>query len=267
MDDTLAADLLRAWDAGTLIEPLPSRRGLDLPAAYGVADRLIALREARGERRVGWKIGFTNRTIWQRYGVHAPIWAPVWAGTLVGIDDADTSVSLAGLSQPRIEPEVVFGFRKPPAPDLGADALLDCIEWVAHGFEIVHTHCAGWRFDAAADTVADFALHGRLVIGPRVSVREWPTIAADLAALRISLHCDGRDIDAGAGHNVLDGPLHALVAWLRAMAQTTPQWRVQAGEFVTTGTLTDAWPLAPGQHWHTSLSEPRLSSLSLRTSA
>jgi len=265
MNDALAAELLRAWDTGTLIEPLPSQRGLDLPAAYGVAERLIGLREARGERRVGWKIGFTNRTIWQRYGVHAPIWAPVWDTTLIRMDDTAATASLTGLSQPRIEPEVVFGFRKAPAADLDAHELLDCIEWVAHGFEIVHTHCAGWRFAHAADTVADFALHGRLVIGPRVEVRGWPSIAGDLAALQVVLACDGHEVDRGAGHNVLDGPLQALAAWLRAMAQHTPHWRVQAGEFVTTGTITDAWPLSPGQRWTTTLSEPRLPGLTLHT--
>lgn len=267
MAETLAAELLRASDTGALVEPLPSRRGVDLAAAYGIADELIALREARGERRVGWKIGFTNRTIWQRYGVHAPIWAPVWDTTLAGTDLAEATVSLAPLSQPRIEPEVVFGFRKAPAPDADADALLDCIDWVAHGFEIVHTHCAGWRFEHAADTVADFALHGRLVVGHRVGVRDWPTLGADLAALRIALNCDGVEVDTGHGANVLDGPLHALAAWQRAMAHTTPSWRVQPGEVVTTGTLTDAWPLAPGQRWHTNLSEPRLRPLALRTTA
>jgi 2-keto-4-pentenoate hydratase len=265
MTDTLAQDLLGAWDAGTLIDPLPSRRGLDLSSAYDLAERLIRLREARGERRVGWKIGFTNRTIWQRYGVHAPIWAPVWDTTLIATDAADARVSLAGLSQPRIEPEVVFGFRKAPAPDLAADALLDCIEWVAHGFEIVQTHCAEWRFEHAADTVADFALHGRLVIGPRVPVRDWPSIADDLAALQLVLNCDGREIDRGLGRHVLDGPLHALAAWLRAMAQHTPHWRVQAGECVTTGTITDAWPLKVGQRWSATLSEPRLAGLTLHT--
>jgi 2-keto-4-pentenoate hydratase len=265
MRDTLAQELLRAWDAGTLIDPLPSQRGLDLPAAYALAERLIGLREARGERRVGWKIGFTNRTIWQRYGVHAPIWAPVWDTTLIGIDAADATLSLAGLSQPRIEPEVVFGFRKAPAADLAPAALLDCIDWVAHGFEIVQTHCAEWRFEHAADTVADFALHGRLLIGPRSEVRDWPQIADHLAALQLVLACDDREVDRGLGRHVLDGPLHALAAWLRAMAQDTPHWRVQAGEFVTTGTLTDAWPLSPGQRWSTTLSEPRLAGLTLHT--
>jgi 2-oxo-3-hexenedioate decarboxylase len=62
---------------------------------------------------------------------------------------------------------------------------------------------------------------------------------------------------------VLDGPLHALRHWLQAMAEHTPDWRVEPGQVVTTGTLTDAWPLKPGQRWHTLLSDPRLSALSL----
>jgi 2-oxo-3-hexenedioate decarboxylase len=39
---------------------------------------------------------------------------------------------------------------------------------------------------------------------------------------------------------------------------------VQAGDVVTTGTITDAWPLAPGQRWNTRLSDARLSPLSLQ---
>jgi 2-oxo-3-hexenedioate decarboxylase len=48
---------------------------------------------------------------------------------------------------------------------------------------------------------------------------------------------------------------------------TTPNWRVVAGEFVTTGTITDAWPLAPGERWQTRLSDMRLLGLSLHTQA
>ena len=66
---------------------------------------------------------------------------------------------------------------------------------------------------------------------------------------------------------MLDGPLQALKQWIDAMAATTPAWRVAAGEFVTTGTITDAWPLSPGQHWQTHLSETRLAALSLHAEA
>jgi 2-oxo-3-hexenedioate decarboxylase len=261
----LAVELLAAPDRAGLV-PLPSARpgGLALKEAYAVAQRLADMRIARGERALGWKIGFTNRSIWDRYGVHAPIWGPVWDTTAVLIDGTETTALLAGLSQPRLEPVVVFGFERAPAAGMPLAALQQCLAWAAHGFEIVHTHCADWRF-TLTDTVADFALHGRLFVGPRVPVRDWPTLAQDLAALHVELLCDGVTQDRGVGSNVLDGPLHALRQWIDAMATTTPAWRVAPGEFVTTGTLTDAWPLRPGQHWQTRLSDPRLSALSLHT--
>jgi 2-oxo-3-hexenedioate decarboxylase len=48
----------------------------------------------------------------------------------------------------------------------------------AHGYEIVHTHFADWRF-GAADTVVDFALHGRLFVGRRVPIARFADPAAD----------------------------------------------------------------------------------------
>ena len=259
----VAARLMQAWDSASLA-PLPSSstEGFDLPAAWRVASELFDQRQARGEVVAGWKIGFTNRSIWERYGVHAPIWGPVWQGGMTLLDAPQASIHLAGLCQPRLEPEIVFGLRASPHPDMSLQALQGCIEWVAHGFEIVHTHFADWRF-TAPDTVADFALHGRLLVGPRVPVSQFGDLAGELSALRLELHEGGSLRDAGQGRVVLDGPLHALQHWLRAMAEHTPHWRVQPGQVVTTGTITDAWPLQPGQRWQTRLSEPLLSGLTL----
>jgi 2-oxo-3-hexenedioate decarboxylase len=263
--DALAATLLAAYDQASCV-PLPSAApgGIDTAGAYAVGERLRQLRLARGERPVGWKIGFTNRGIWERYGVFEPMWAPVWNTTTQLLDGAECTLPLAGLSQPRLEPEVVFGLAKTPRAGMSLQQLRDCIEWVAHGFEVVHTHFHGWRF-TAPDTAADFALHGRLRVGPRVSAGDWAALATDLSAMSVELACNGEVKDRGQGAIVLDGPLHALHAMVEAMARTTPQWSIQAGEVVTTGTITDAWPLAPGQVWTTTLSEGRLSGLTLRT--
>lgn len=262
--DALARELLDTWDRAACVS-LPSARpgGLSLAQAFDVADRLRGLRIARGERQAGWKIGFTNRSIWARYGVYAPIWGPVWSSTVSLLEGAEAELSLAGLCQPRLEPEIVFAFASAPRSGMSLQELQACLAWVAHGFEVVHTHCEDWRFQAA-DCVADFALHGRLIIGPRVPVAGWSTLTQDLAALRLTLGCDGVERDRGTGAVVLDGPLQALRTWLDAMPQHSPSWQVQPGDVVTTGTLTDAWPLAAGQQWQTSLSEPRLSALSLR---
>lgn len=261
-----AADaLLDAQRRAVCLVP-PSRQwpGFDLAAADRVAAETDRRRIAAGEVPRGWKIGFTNRTIWPRYGVYEPIWARVWDTTTTLLDGTDAEVSLAGLVQPRIEPEIVFGLAAAPTGDMDDVALGACIAWVAHGVEIVHTHIDGWRYDGAPDPAADFGLHGRLLVGPRVAVAGWTALGADLAALAMGLECDGREVDRGVGANVLDGPLNALRLWRRAMAARTPEAAVRAGELVTTGTITDAWPVAPGQAWGTRPGDDRLPGLSLR---
>ena len=121
--------------------------------------------------------------------------------------------------------------------------LQDCLDWVAHGFEIVHTHFEGWRF-TAADTVADFALHGRLRVGPRVPVQGWTTLAEDLAALRVELLCDGRVVDSGQGAHRARRPAERAAPVDRCDGRAHARLAGAAGDVVTTGTITDAWPHA-----------------------
>jgi 2-oxo-3-hexenedioate decarboxylase len=261
----MSAMLLAVHDAGALCA-LPSALdpSFTMAAAFAAADELRSARVARGEVPLGYKIGFTNRSIWQRYGVHAPIWGPVWDSTVRELEGTTAQVSLAGLCQPRLEPEVVFGFAHTPHPGMSLDELQGCLAWAAHGFEIVHTHFDGWRF-TAADTVADFALHGRLFVGPHVATADWPDMAQDLAKMQVQLQRDGQLQDSGQGAVVLDGPLNALRLWVDAMALHTATWRIEPGDVVTTGTITDAWPLSAGESWTTTLTENRLHGLTLNT--
>jgi 2-oxo-3-hexenedioate decarboxylase len=267
--ESRAAALLAARDAARQV---PTITGADpsftVDDAYRVADEIRRLRIARGEVPLGYKIGFTNRGIWARYGVFGPIWGPVWSTTVERVDSGETSVSLAQFCAPRLEPEIMFGFARAPHPGQGLAALVDCIEWVAHGYEIVDTHFADWHF-AAADTVADLALHGRLFVGPRVPIARFDASRAadDLASLCVTLSCDGRDVEEGRADIVLDGPLHALGLWVDAMAARPERWPVAAGDIVTTGTITDAAPLHPGESWQTRLSDRRFAGMTLRTAA
>lgn len=263
--DAVAQRLLAALDgAHCIARPTAEDPSFSLADAFAAGEALRRARIARGERPLGYKIGFTNRGIWDRYGVHHPIWGPVWDSTVTLLEDTEHRVSLAGLSQPRVEPEVVFGFARAPRAGMTLAQLADCLEWVAHGFEIVHTHFEGWRF-AAPDCLADFALHGRLFVGPRVPVARFADLALDTANLTVTLHRDGQPVETGHASIVLDGPLNALRLWVDGMAEHTPGWPIRAADLVTTGTITDAWPMSAGQRWHTTLSDPRLHGLTLAT--
>jgi 2-oxo-3-hexenedioate decarboxylase len=260
----IAAEAFAALGSGRQILPFSSRYpSFTLDDAYRVTDRVRQLREAGGETVIGRKIGFTNRTIWDEYGVHAPIWSYVYDGTVRDLAAVE-ALPLAEFSEPRIEPEIVFGLAAAPTSGMDEAALLSCIDWVALGYEIVQSIFPGWKF-SAADTVAAYGLHGALLIGPRHPVgpraAEW---RRTLATFEIDLSCDGRLTDHGRAADVLDGPLSALRHLVELLARDPVNPPLAAGEIVTTGTLTRALPVASGETWSTALSGIALDGLQLR---
>jgi 2-oxo-3-hexenedioate decarboxylase len=181
----------------------------NLNDAYRVAALANNMRVAKGYKPLGRKIGFTNRRMWDEYGVHAPIWGYVYDRTM---QELAMPLSLGPYTEAKIEPEIVFGFAV--APSLGMDdaALLSCIAWVAHGFEIVQSIFPDWKF-AAADTVVADAMHAALLVGPHHDIGsradEW---LDTLASFNIELYCDGKLMDRGHASNVLGGPLSAVTS-------------------------------------------------------
>lgn len=252
-DIVLAERLLAARDGGAQIAPLTSEHpGFDMAAAQRVAAAVRQIRQARGERVVGRKIGFTNRTLWPLYNVGGPIWGDVFDTTLRDLQGAVAEVPLPQVPEPRIEPEIVFGLGAAPEAGMDLAALTACIDWAAHGFEVVSSVFPGWTF-AAPDTQAAFGLHGALFVGPRQGLaRLGADPAAALSALRLRL-TDGIVTAEGRGADVLDGPVQALGFLVEGLAAAGAP-ALGAGDVVTTGTLTDAMPLRRGARWRTQLS-------------
>lgn len=251
--------LLAHYDQGRLWDANPSNaQGFDTAAAYQAQLAVRKLRIARGEQPRGFKIGFTNRGIWPRYGVFGPVWGTVWSTTL-GYCEGEGTVLLGASCQPRLEPEAVLGIRRTPPPDASLQELFDCLAWVAPGFEVVQSHSSGWKFQAA-DTVADGGLHAHLLVGPRVAVPEIASTAAEfeaaLAACEVSLSQGGQERERGLGANVLDGPLHALHHFLGELRACAGAPDLLPGDVVTTGTWTDAYPVAAGQVWSATFRPP-----------
>jgi 2-keto-4-pentenoate hydratase len=260
---TPADTILDAADSHRLIEPLTDRDpSLDEDGAYAIAWDVHARRRERGERPVGRKIGFTNRTIWAEYGVWAPIWSHVYDSTVHHAPDGDAHLAIGHLLQPRIEPEIQLHFSRTPPVTRDETAILESIDWIAHGFEIVQSVYPDWKF-TKEDAIAAFALHGALVVGRPVAVRDIDDCAAKLRAFTITLSRDDGRTVRGGGANVLDTPLLAFAHLAERLATQARFAPVQAGEIVTTGTLTAALPVSPRQRWTTVLDGIDLPGLSI----
>jgi 2-oxo-3-hexenedioate decarboxylase len=261
----IAAEALAALDAGRQIQPFSSRTSsFNLDDAYRITAAVRKMREARGELPVGRKIGFTNRTAWVDYNACEPMWGYVYDRTVHYLAELGATFSLMQLAEPRIEPEIVFRLAIAPAPGMDDRTLLESVDWVAHGFEVVQSIFPGWRF-SVPDTVAAFGLHGALLIGPPHPVathaEDW---RRTLSTFEIDLKRDGTVVDHGFGTNVLGGPICALRHLIDLLARDQVNPPLGAGEIVTTGTLTRAFPVSVGETWATELTGVALSGICVR---
>ena len=250
----LAREIKAAQDGALSVAPVTARYpGFSLAAAYEVAARLHEARLAEGALAVGRKIGFTNTAMWAALGVDFPVWGRVYAHTTMHSDNGEAHCSLGRYVEPRIEPEIVLHFHSAPPQTQDLSRILACVDWIAHGFELVQSHYPAWQFQAA-DTVADNALHGALFVGAREDPANLgPDLIDQLRRFRVELSCNGIRRETGCGANVLGNPLAALAHLLAVVADRPADEAVQAGELVTTGTLTKAYPVHAGETWSTAL--------------
>jgi len=260
----LAREMKDAQDGVRQIPPFSARfPDFDPASAYAVAALVHRDRLAEGSAPLGRKIGFSNAALWPIYGVSEPIWGYVYDATVEFAARGSARCDLGRFAEPLIEPEIVVHFRSTPEPGSGRAGVLAAIDWIAHGFEIVQSHFPGWKF-RAADTIADGGLHARLFVGePQPIARLGADLMDRLGRFSLSLFRDGTLHDTGTGANVLGNPLLAI-AHLMGVLATQPQHQpLQAGELVTTGTITAAHPVRPGERWHTEISGLALPGLAL----
>jgi len=250
----LAAEIKAAQDGRKTLQPISACvPGFDVAQAYAVAHLVHEARIAEGARPVGRKIGFTNPGICDTYGVREPIWGYVYDRTVVQLSSEQTKCRIGRFAEPKIEPEIVLHFAAAPSVDARPAEILACVDWVAHGFEIVQSHYPGWKF-AVADTIADSALHGTLLVGPQRPVAEVASDAvAALESFTLSLACNGKEREVGRGSNVLGSPLLAIAHLVSVLAKQPDYAPLKAGELVTTGTITAAYDIRPGETWHSEL--------------
>ena len=243
----LARDLMSARDGRATTQPPTTRaEGFGLDRAYRVAAALDRRLQRRGYHPIGCKVGFTNRAIWPRFGLNEPILAPVYDRTL-RLARPMAEIPIGIFHAPMIEVEVVFGLAQEGADEGAGEGSP---EWVALGFEIVDCHYPGWRL-TPADSVADFGLHGALVVGRPVNTRhpEFEERVARLDELEVRLFRDGTPVARGRGNDVLGHPLAALEFVPRHLPRFAGPEDPPSGGVVSTGTMTALEPLSPGERW------------------
>ena len=232
--DTLAARLddaaRHARSVAQLAEPIA------IEDAYRVQRASMERRYARGQRRIGIKMGFTSRAKMAQMGLSDLIWGRLTDAMLV--PDGGT-IRIADYVHPRVEPEIAFLLKAPLEGRVSAPAALAAVEAVAPALEIIDSRYENFRF-SLTDVVADNSSSSSLVIGP------WASPEIDISNLGMILSLNGVARQIGSSAAILGHPIRSLVEAARLAADAGEP--LQAGDVVMAGGATAAEALATGMH-------------------
>jgi 2-keto-4-pentenoate hydratase len=264
--ESLAHELLAAYETGSMIEVPPSQRpGFDLNAAYQVEEMLKRWREAAGHKAVGRKVGYANKAMWRVLKLETLVWGHMYDDTVHYSEGNSATVSLAHPRSLKIEPEVVFGLKKEVKEGFDAATALAAAEWLALGFEMIDCPYPEWKFQPS-DFVASFGLHTALVIGHKLPINQEmiPQLVDELVRFKVKISSGAQFVEEGSGKNSLKSPALCLAELGAAIARRTPTHPLSAGEIVSSGTLTAGHLTNKGDEWTIEAEGINLPALTLR---
>ena len=248
----IAQELAAAYATHQILPSPPSAQypQFDLATAYTVEAELTGMRRAAGHTTVGRKVGYANKAVWRALKLETLVWAHMYDDTVRYADGNSATLSVANMCSPKIEPEIVFKMKKPLAGSADPAEVLDAVDWLALGFEIIDCVFADWKFQPA-DFVAAYGLHAALIVGQplRVDATTIPTLVEQLPRFGVTLMKDGAVAAEGTGRNSLRSPALCLGELASAIARQSPSEPLAAGELVSSGTLTESLPIAAGETW------------------
>jgi len=213
--------------------------GMDWEDAYAIQAAILARKLARGQRLAGLKAGLTSFAKMKQMGVDSPVFGFMTDDFLVAHGG---EARMSELIHPKVEPEIAFVLRKPlKGPGCHIAAVLDATDFVLPGIEVIDSRYKDFKFDLKS-VIADNTSATRFVVGGQPArVHDL-----DLRNTGIVLEKNGEPVSFGAGAAVLGHPATAvamLANHLGARGQDIP-----AGTLVLSGGITEAIPVAAGDH-------------------
>jgi 2-keto-4-pentenoate hydratase len=225
---TAVERLLRARFGPEMVAPLTDETPhLSVSEAYEIQRALEQAIVARGERAIGWKVGFTGAAAQEAYGVREPVAGFMLASGVFGSGDAVPVSRFVGLG---VEAEIAFLLKGDLAgPGVTAVSALLAVEGALPALELIDLRFAGKA--RGVDMIADGVAANAIVLGRPLT----PIAGLDLALEGVVFEQNGQVVATNTAAEVMGNPLHAL-AWL-ANALALLGRGLRAGDVVLTGSI------------------------------
>ena len=209
---------------------------LTVAEAYRVMLAGVALREARGERVIGWKMGLTSLAKRQQMSLDRAIWGVLTDAMQV---PSDGELRVSDGVHPKIEPEIALRLGRPLSGRVTRDEAWTAVDGVCGALEVLDSRYVGFKYFSLPDVIADNASSWRFVLGP------WHA-PCEVADLPMAMTVDDHVVQSGTSAAISGHPVESLVQLMDLVAEfgiTLP-----VGAVILTGAATLAEPLHAGMH-------------------
>lgn len=198
----------------------------DKESAYEISEQVTRMRESKGARRVGRKVGLTNPVVQKRAGVDEPDYGVI-------LDDMTFESGVrrprSAYIHPKIEAELAFVLKSSVLDD-SMETLVDAIDYVVPAIELVDNRYHNYKM-SIVDTIADNAACEGIVIGDvRKKYGE-----VSLTDVEMVLYRDEEELTRGKGEAVMGDPVNAI-HWLAKTSLRIGQ-PLQEGEVLLSGSI------------------------------
>ncbi|SFB00044.1 2-oxo-3-hexenedioate decarboxylase [Azotobacter beijerinckii] len=212
---------------------------MDWEDAYAIQDALRALKEARGVRVAGLKMGLTSHAKMRQMGVVDPVYGFITDyGSVADGGEIDTK----SLIHPKVEAEIAFVTKRPlRGPGCHIGTVLAATDFILPAVEIIDSRYENFRFDLKS-VIADNTSSARYVLGGTHRNAE----GIDLKNLGVVMEKNGEVVAMASGAAVLGHPAQS-VAMLANMLGARGR-EIPAGTLILTGGVTEAVAVAAGDN-------------------
>ena len=212
---------------------LAAKEGYSLNEAYQIQKLAINNRIDRGEKIVGYKLGFTSKAKMEQMGVHDMIWGRLTNTMEIKINEA---TNLDKYIHPRVEPEIAFLVKKDIDKQITEKEIPEYYEALAPALEIIDSRYKNFKF-SLEDVVADNCSSIGFVVG------DWLPIDTNVSDLNIELSFNNSVKQTGNTNAILGNPMASAVAMTRLALENNIT--LKKGQVILAGAATAAEFLTP----------------------
>jgi len=179
--------------------------------AYSIQEEGLKMRQSRGEKIIGLKMGLTSEGKRKQMNLDSPLY-----GVLTDKMEIKNAgiFHLKGSIHPKIEPEIAFYITKDLRGKLSREDVLNACEFIAPALEILDSRYEGFKYFSMEDVIADNSSSSHFIIGPKCT--NFKTL--DLMNLKMQMKVDGIVKTEGVSSDISGDPVISVLQLAELLA-------------------------------------------------